>query len=651
MKIADYGKAITSYIESPTKDQKDKLKLQAGLLEEYLGDDLEYQKAVDDGFQGTKEDYYRYKFTSEEDRTFLADGTPPPKKPRQLKDLFKKIDTAVLAVSSNTVPPEFILPNLESLTQKYISDGLISGEDARKFALERKDYYDNFISKNAGETVPAFDFDNEGKAIELSQEEIIKRINQADGGRVGFKKGSDPISSLSFAQIRKLFPTYFDAAATTTQVDEKTIKKILQMYANKEGGRTYIGNQLGLDQSVVGRILKRAEANKLITKVDPKDFKTKASQRIYESPRARKIHNIVRPITELDRKQNPNIPKNARFKIVFATPQGKTTKIPDEFIGVKYFDTEKAANVALDKRLKADFSKPEDPTAAKFKAQKKRTDFLRRNAPLYASGTGNYEFHHIMNIGGEIPLDTNDIAVISKKMNRILSPYNKDLNRIGDSISTLINEQPDGYLKRIDELNDVGEKIVKKAIKELPKEYRNLIGFNRVVPVLDEYGTPVSFVGKKFGGSNQKQPGIKLEKLTTEQAINLKNQIKTDAVTLGKSTIKDKILSSTGKVLKTAGKIIKPVGYAIGIGSAFQAKSIADEMGIDLKPQDYAAAMEMGDPQMAINMWKMRNDPEFAAEEKAKTLAIPLDEGTYDAIDNQSTFGKYNDQIKNIKLP
>ena len=125
MKIADYGKAITSYIESPTKDQKDLLKLRA----------------------------------EEANRTFLADGTPPPRKPKQLKDLFKKIDTAVLAVRSNTVPPEFIVPNLEKLTQEYISDGLISGEDARKFALERKDYYDNFISKNAGETVPAFDRD------------------------------------------------------------------------------------------------------------------------------------------------------------------------------------------------------------------------------------------------------------------------------------------------------------------------------------------------------------------------------------------------------------------------------------------------------------------------------------------------------------
>ena len=59
----------------------------------------------------------------------------------------------------------------------------------------------------------------------------------------------------------------------------------------------------------------------------------------------------------------------------------------------------------------------------------------------------------------------------------------------------------------------------------------------------------------------------------------------------------------------------------------------------------------MGDPDMAIKTYKMRTDPEFAKQEEAKTLAIPLDEGTYDVMNNQSTFGKYNDQIKNIKLP
>ena len=80
MKIADYGKAITSYIESPTKEEKDLLKLRA----------------------------------EEANRTFLAEGTPPPKKPKQLSDLFERINRTVLAVSSNTIAPEFIVPELEN---------------------------------------------------------------------------------------------------------------------------------------------------------------------------------------------------------------------------------------------------------------------------------------------------------------------------------------------------------------------------------------------------------------------------------------------------------------------------------------------------------------------------------------------------------
>ena len=169
MKIADYGKAITSYIQAPTRDQKELLKARA----------------------------------EEADRTLLADGTPPPKKPKQLKDLYNSIDTAVLAVRSNTIAPEFILPDLETRTQQYIKDGLISGEDARKFAIERKDYWDQWISENPGGTTPDFEFDNEGKSRILSQEEIIERINEADGGRVGLKKSFNPNEN-SLSALQKI---------------------------------------------------------------------------------------------------------------------------------------------------------------------------------------------------------------------------------------------------------------------------------------------------------------------------------------------------------------------------------------------------------------------------------------------------------------
>jgi len=196
MKIADYGKAITSYIESPTKEEKNLLKLRA----------------------------------EESNRTFLAEGTPPPRKPKQLKDLFNSIDTAVLSVRSNTVSPEIILPNLEKKTQEYIKEGLISGEDARKFAIERKEYWDKWIEENPGGDVPSFEFDNEGKSKILSQEEIIERINEADGGRIGFDKGS---SNAALAIQKKAAEKYglslenFQALSTKEKLALKD--KFLQM--------------------------------------------------------------------------------------------------------------------------------------------------------------------------------------------------------------------------------------------------------------------------------------------------------------------------------------------------------------------------------------------------------------------------------------
>jgi hypothetical protein len=246
---------------------------------------------------------------------------------------------------------------------------------------------------------------------------------------------------------------------------------------------------------------------------------------------------------------------------------------------------------------------------------------IATTAPVDVAGTKKFQFHHIMNIGGEIPLDLNDIAIIKGKMNRTLSPYNTRLNNIADSITNLINEQPKGYLKEIDKLNDAGEKVVKNAIKELPNEYKKLIGFNRVVPVFDEYGTPMRFVGQKFGGSGKTNPALKLEKLTAEQVNDLRRQVKTDAKALEKGRLKDKILSSTGKVLKGVGKVIKPIGYGYGANALLQATALAKEKGIDLSKLDLAMAFDSGDPNVAINNYMRRTDPEFGAQERAKDLA------------------------------
>ena len=99
-------------------------------------------------------------------------------------------------------------------------------------------------------------------------------------------------------------------------------------------------------------------------------------------------------------------------------------------------------------------------------------------------------------------------------------------------------------------------------------------------------------------------------------------------------------------VAKKGAKYIPFIGTGIGIADVAKAK----ELGVD-NPIDLFAAYHIS-PEVALASKKYREDPKYRAESLAKTMSTPLDEGTYDAIDEQtSTFGKYNDQIKNIKLP
>jgi len=163
---------------------------------------------------------------------------------------------------------------------------------------------------------------------------------------------------------------------------------------------------------------------------------------------------------------------------------------------------------------------------------------------------------------------------------------------------------------------------------------------------------------------NRKNTLAAASKMSRKEENRILNEVNRKFKEVNKKSKLGTLKSMTGKVLKFTGKVLKPLGYAIGTGAVVSAKSLADEMNIDLNPLDYYAAMEMGDPQAAINMWKMRNDPEFAAAERAKTMAIPLDEGTYEVMEDtvieepkplgnitpKPTYGPYANQIKNLKV-
>ena len=200
-----------------------------------------------------------------------------------------------------------------------------------------------------------------------------------------------------------------------------------------------------------------------------------------------------------------------------------------------------------------------------------------------------------------------------------------NIKAINEEVKLLFKNKPEGYVKKIDALNQLGDDFA--AASQGYKKYQGInpytgedlkvISFSKPSQELD----PTELLGKDR----------KLSSLTTADKPTLemlkKNAMK--AAKLPKKEVipmKKKILDATGKVLKGAGKVLKPLGYAIGTNAVIQAKSIADEMGIELKPQDYFMALDSGDANIAINNYKRRNDPQFAAQERAKDLAQMSDD-------------------------
>ena len=180
---------------------------------------------------------------------------------------------------------------------------------------------------------------------------------------------------------------------------------------------------------------------------------------------------------------------------------------------------------------------PEKKLEKEQKTRLKRSKRLDRTVgekAKYLKGTDAFPFHHIMPIGGEAQLTSNDIAVLSKQMNSKLAPYNTKLNDIADAISDNISKafttRSEGgsfeFMKRIDQLNDQAEKLVAKATKELPKKFQPYIGFTKLTPRTDEYGFPLddNLIEERVGAVREK--GIPLRDLSNEQLTKLKKSIR-----------------------------------------------------------------------------------------------------------------------------
>jgi hypothetical protein len=199
----------------------------------------------------------------------------------------------------------------------------------------------------------------------------------------------------------------------------------------------------------------------------------------------------------------------------------------------KYFGENNKANVGQIERMNNFLIKDlglkfKKAPVSEVKEKRKRRLSITQGGKTF-KGTDQIPFHHIMPIGGEVDLTTKDVAFINKQMNSKLAPYNTKLNDIADAISNQLNSQEPGYLDRVDELNKNAEQIIENVKVRLPKKYQNYIGFNRLDPITDEYGTPLRMNVTRVGVDDSKSLAGKRgtpQKLETFTQKSLMDQIK-----------------------------------------------------------------------------------------------------------------------------
>ena len=128
MKIADYGKAITSYIESPTTAQK----LQAKEKAQTLGRTLLAEGSED---------------IVEPSKSMQVDTTTKGLDLFTLQDFKDKAEIYVGAYHNNALPIEDIRSALNKFTQKGIDDGTFTADEAFKVVQDFKSYFVDLAQK------------------------------------------------------------------------------------------------------------------------------------------------------------------------------------------------------------------------------------------------------------------------------------------------------------------------------------------------------------------------------------------------------------------------------------------------------------------------------------------------------------------------
>ena len=349
-------------------------------------------------------------------------------------------------------------------------------------------------------------------------EEYLRRLSEGAGPRIDLEKGG-------LANLR----TYLKTLKPGSEVN---IKRLADEY---KVSRRHLPTVLAKEFPEL-KTLGKEEASRKMQQERLEQRKTQAPE--YPTPiskRARgqktaQYYDVLWPSEEIKQSYIKDFTSKKKATKGYA-PEG----LSNEALAKKYFGEVNKGTIAkverinnvMSKQLNLKYSPASDLEASKIKRQR-RLDIVQGGK--YFGGTDDVPFHHIMPIGGEVDITTKDVSFISKEMNSKLAPYNKKLNDIADAISNNLNEQQPGYLNRVEALNRNAEQIIDKVRKDLPKKYQGYIGFSKLEPVFDEYGTPIRLDAVRVGVDEAKSlagktgEGLKLSDLTQKQFREMKSK-------------------------------------------------------------------------------------------------------------------------------
>ena len=342
---------------------------------------------------------------------------------------------------------------------------------------------------------------------------IWAKENFADGGRIGFKDGTP----IKFDESRVKIPT---GKFVGEGRDKSQIFKIKN---TKTGTVRYITTGAGGGVKKAYKSIKELKDAKLESL--PDEFFVQS-----ETP----YKNGIKEITSKNRKTGETKvfykPRVGPDKATLPGKGAETKKEAQKFIDNYFKENPKQVRVR----------DPEKDYASKDVRKKalKETDLTK------AEGTPRFNYHHVRQIAGGVPLTTDDVMIINQRINSSLgTKYNKPLNAISAAIQKnnrlaleAMNNKQEGlaldYMKRVDELNTSAEKIVNSAIDALPEKYKGYVGFNQFTLPTNEYGLPISnepMIIKKVGGMPVSKDAVDLTTLDLKQEKEFRKIVKAQA--------------------------------------------------------------------------------------------------------------------------